>query len=465
MSLQANFIFCMQTHKAASSGLGLDQIGISFASCNQQFCEALEQGNFQRCVHFIEHGLIDEQYVIDLFKEKLIEMFDIDICKAMIEHGIVDIKKVDIDAVYKELCASGEYCKCRVMVNAGLVDFNARIEIFRKHFKQLNMANAKICAQMAKEMVFVGRVYKILDYFDVRNYFLEKNFDCTLLKDIFEYAVAFEDKDLYKALHKAGLTERYQINNAIFLKYFECNDFESCKFMLNVDDTLCFEPLFFFTKALEQNDEKKCRIVIDQKLISDDQIVAVFFEQAKAGDFKKVSFLLEKGIVPVDVAKRNASGKMVRPIHYAAHKGHLNIVALLIKHGACVNIVHQDEACSPLAAAASGGNLSVVNYLLEAGALPENNLLVRVCYKDEDFEQKTTKLPLYKRLLEIGADINAVNPDNGKTVVHKVASADPEAYKYLSTIPIYDATIRDFYGQTAAEIFEASERVISHRHC
>ncbi|MGL5074981.1 MAG: ankyrin repeat domain-containing protein, partial [Waterburya sp.] len=57
------------------------------------------------------------------------------------------------------------------------------------------------------------------------------------------------------------------------------------------------------------------------------------------------------------------------PLHFAAHRGHLDIVRLLIKSGADVNASEDNSSNSkPLHWAATGGYLEVVQLLVESGA-------------------------------------------------------------------------------------------------
>lgn len=82
---------------------------------------------------------------------------------------------------------------------------------------------------------------------------------------------------------------------------------------------------------------------------------------ALVGDLPRTQQILSKG------AKVNQSGWSA--LHYAAVKGHTQIVSLLINKGASVN-EHSPDGDTPLILAVRSGNVDTVQALIRAGADP-----------------------------------------------------------------------------------------------
>ncbi len=94
-----------------------------------------------------------------------------------------------------------------------------------------------------------------------------------------------------------------------------------------------------------------------------------FWLAAKGGDKTKVEELLSRGAKPDEMVKDREGEHF--PLVSAAREGHLDIVRLLLKHGANPNIGAQENwsaDVTPLMAAARTGRLEIVKVLLAAKA-------------------------------------------------------------------------------------------------
>jgi len=93
---------------------------------------------------------------------------------------------------------------------------------------------------------------------------------------------------------------------------------------------------------------------------------AQLVEAARSGDAAAVRGLLAQGL---DV--NQASGDGLTALHAAAEKGSLEIVDLLLEHGAAIEPTTRIGSYTPLHLAALGGHASVAMRLLEGGADPD----------------------------------------------------------------------------------------------
>ncbi|MEO0014956.1 MAG: hypothetical protein RLZZ535_3345, partial [Cyanobacteriota bacterium] len=90
-------------------------------------------------------------------------------------------------------------------------------------------------------------------------------------------------------------------------------------------------------------------------------------DAACKGDTAKIKQLLDQDANLVNVRSLEIKST---PLHFAAHRGHLDIVRLLIKSGADVNASEDNSSNSkPIHWAATGGHLEVVQLLVESGAI------------------------------------------------------------------------------------------------
>ena len=97
---------------------------------------------------------------------------------------------------------------------------------------------------------------------------------------------------------------------------------------------------------------------------------------ASTGNISKVKGILERMPEAIHSDGRLEGKTGYTALHFAAREGHLNIVKLLIDHGADVNKQTTVGGATALHRAAFTGKLSVVRTLIQAGANP--------CIKDAD---------------------------------------------------------------------------------
>lgn len=111
-----------------------------------------------------------------------------------------------------------------------------------------------------------------------------------------------------------------------------------------------------------------------QKAKSSDRNVLALVTAASKGDVAKVTDLLKKRVDVNGKAPRNATDLAGQTaLMAAAGAGHADIVRILLKHDANVNVRHEVGGTA-LTGAAARGHLEVVKELLKAGADP--NLVV-----------------------------------------------------------------------------------------
>ena len=91
----------------------------------------------------------------------------------------------------------------------------------------------------------------------------------------------------------------------------------------------------------------------------------VFFQSVASGDKNAVRVALA-GDPTLAVARDREAGST--PLHFAAHRGFLEIVQALLDHGADVSALEELSSTTPLHWAAEGGHPEVVRLLLARGA-------------------------------------------------------------------------------------------------
>lgn len=144
--------------------------------------------------------------------------------------------------------------------------------------------------------------------------------------------------------------------------------------------------------------------------MSDDLIKAI-----KAGDANLVQSLLESNSDPAWCANAplRSVGPTTIPLVLAARRGHVAVVDVLLRGGACVDNV-DDSGQTACHAAVVGGHVSVVATLIAHGAtlLPALELALG----DDDEERQLPNLAIVTMLIKAGAPI-----DNGRLLCRAAA--------------------------------------------
>ena len=122
----------------------------------------------------------------------------------------------------------------------------------------------------------------------------------------------------------------------------------------------------------------------------------LMIKAAKAGNIADVQALLEA--YPTLIAARDSDGST--PLHCASWKGHPEVAALLLDHGADVNAKNQNDhwGDTPLHAAAHGNQKAVAEILIARGAdIHALNQAGNTPLKETAFHKATSVANLLKR--------------------------------------------------------------------
>ncbi|MCY3019299.1 MAG: ankyrin repeat domain-containing protein [Planctomycetota bacterium] len=116
--------------------------------------------------------------------------------------------------------------------------------------------------------------------------------------------------------------------------------------------------------ARENQDQEMVALIQSYKLESKGHEAEQLQEAASSGDLAKLTHMIENG---ADVNGRDDRRKRTA-LHYAAMKGHKDIVAFLLRRKADVNASDRPMYRTPLHWAASEGHLDIVEMLIHSGA-------------------------------------------------------------------------------------------------
>ncbi len=136
-------------------------------------------------------------------------------------------------------------------------------------------------------------------------------------------------------------------------------------------------------------------------------------QAALNGDLAKVKEFLTKDAQLIDADGRNNK----EPLHWAAERGHLEVVEFLISKGADVNAKNVEDE-TPLHYAAFHGHLDVVKLLASKSAAV--NAKTKSGATPVDYAAQQDHVDILKFLLENGLDVTAAS-QNGFTLLHHCA--------------------------------------------
>lgn len=144
-----------------------------------------------------------------------------------------------------------------------------------------------------------------------------------------------------------------------------------------------------------------------------------FFKAVKKGDISTVTSALEKDIALVKAQDDNG----FTPLMWAAHKGHFDIVKLLVISGACTTDIHADTGSAVIHFAAEGGNTDILKFLIQKNAdVHQLNVIDKQSVLHYAIlAGKTTMLTTL--IDDYGCDINAQNTE-GDTPAHIAVKAN-----------------------------------------
>ena len=146
-------------------------------------------------------------------------------------------------------------------------------------------------------------------------------------------------------------------------------------------------------------------------MLLDRMVALTVFEAAAAG--KMVHLISNLGHKPELVNAYSEDG--FQPIGLAAYFGHVSIVDYLIKAGAGVNTPSKNSLkVTPLQSAVAGGHLEVTRRLLEAGANP--NVREGSGYTPLHTAAHNGDIEIVRSLIFGGADSEAMSLDNERPI-------------------------------------------------
>ncbi len=135
------------------------------------------------------------------------------------------------------------------------------------------------------------------------------------------------------------------------------------------------------------------------------------FDAIEQHDLDEVSSLLSQG---ADVNLAQDEPPSWRPLGFAIEElefgGSIEIVRLLVKHGADVNAFYVDSKLTSLHAAIFNGDIEVIRLILEAGGDP--NIVDNEDYLPLQFAVQQNSLEIAKLLLQYGAG-RTINESGG----------------------------------------------------
>ncbi len=142
------------------------------------------------------------------------------------------------------------------------------------------------------------------------------------------------------------------------------------------------------------------------------------------------------------------------PLMYAARRGDLVAVRLLIKQGADVNLSHTEFGVTALTEAVTSRRFNIVNYLLGHGA----SINLRDKHGYTLLHRAVSDLDMVKLLLSRGACISARTKSGGTPLHHAAGGSYLDTVKLLVAMGA-DINARDEEGQTPLVEAVSSKRI------
>lgn len=164
-------------------------------------------------------------------------------------------------------------------------------------------------------------------------------------------------------------------------------------------------------------------VATDRALVTVSQDVADIHRPTEAGDLAKVKALLDKDPTLItcylpDRPECDSFRGRATPLHVAARRGHREVVELLLRYGADVNV--ESAFATPLHSAVAGNQEEIVKLLLERGAKveaadPGGRTALHVA-------AARGRAGAARLLLKNGANVNAKTTRYGKRPLHMAVS-------------------------------------------
>lgn len=163
---------------------------------------------------------------------------------------------------------------------------------------------------------------------------------------------------------------------------------------------------------------------------------------SREGRLEVVKILLKHGANPYlgDLGGATA-------LHMAAWKGHLRVVEFFVSEGLNVDVCDKDNS-TPLMFAVSEGNRRVVEWLIKKGANPEKVTLQG--FKSIHWAAYRGQTQMVELLNDCGVNINAQDGEGRTPLVLSMISSHKDTAKLLLSLGA-NAEIGDNYGRTAVD--------------
>lgn len=178
--------------------------------------------------------------------------------------------------------------------------------------------------------------------------------------------------------------------------------------------------------------------------LSQGELNDLLTEAVRSDNLVDIEQLLESG---ANVDLETSSGNSI--LGLAASKGNMDMVKLLVSHGASIN---GGDGNAPLALAAQLGHLAIVEHLLDSGANVEGTISLEGKYENSTGLQWAAvddNVELGQILIAHGANVNTIETLYNRTPLHGAAYYDSPAMVEFLLVNGADPEMRDSFGDTA----------------